>query len=335
MNDAIIREDELQVLLNSLDAVRVSYPLYEGEILVARPEGTGYSLELPATRETFRDWLAGYEPIAGELPSYADLLECMLASGTTGYVNQAAFDAMRTSYGQLKKAVFFGLDTNLFYHGFASNNPEIDHASYLIVDTVRDEIAYAINRKYPAKMIEEMTAHAPRCREFIGELENKRMKRSRKAAYLALKEYRTIRDRATEIASPDPHTHLSEENDRNIVRALRKFEEERYALPVLLTADIYMADLCMAEGLEYFYFDRPYLLAATTCTAPAFRRLLFNLAAVFGFIGCNGTTIFGEYGGKGSDLDELKVRFGDDEACRAFTRELEICRQLAALGITR
>jgi len=335
MNDAIIREDELQVLLNSLDAVRVSYPLYEGEILVARPEGTGYSLELPATRETFRDWLAGYEPVAGELPSYADLQECMLASGTTGYVNQAAFDAMRTSYGQLKKAVFFGLDTNLFYHGFASNNPEIDHASYLIVDTVRDEIAYAINRKYPAKMIEEMTAHAPRCREFIGELENKRMKRSRKAAYLALKEYRTIRDRATEIASPDPHTHLSEENDRNIVRALRKFEEERYALPVLLTADIYMADLCMAEGLEYFYFDRPYLLAATTCTAPAFRRLLFNLAAVFGFIGCNGTTIFGEYGGKGSDLDELKVRFEDDEACRAFTRELEICRQLAALGITR
>lgn len=335
MNDAIVREAELQVLLNSLDAIRVTYPLYKGDLLVAHPEGTGFRLELPADRETFQNWLAGYGPIAAELPSYADFSECMFASGISRYTNQAAFDAMRTSYGQLKKTVFFGLDTNLFYHGFASNNPGIDHASYLIVDTVRDEIAYAINRKYPRKTIDEMIEHAPGCREFIGELENKRMKRSRKAAYLALKEYRTIRDRATEIASPGPHTHLSEENDRNIVKALRKFEEERYALPVLLTADIYMADLCMTEGLEYFYFDRPYRLEATTCTAPAFRRLLFNLAVVFGFIGCSGTTIFGEYGGKGNDLDELKVRFRDGEIYHEFSREVSICRQLLALGITR
>jgi hypothetical protein len=335
MTDAVIREDELQVLLNSLGEVRISYPLYEGDLLVARPEGTGFRLELPASRETFLGWLSGYGPIAGELPTYNDLQECMFASGIARYANQAAFDAMLGSYGQLKKVVFFGLDTNLFYHGFASNNPGISPTSYLIVDTVRDEITYAINRKYSAKTIEELAAHAPGSREFIEELENKRMKRSRKAAYLALKEYRTIRDRATEIASPGTHTHLAEENDRNIVRALRKFEEERYALPVLLTADIYMADLCMAEGVEYFYFDRPYLLEATTCTAPAFRRLLFNLAAVFGFVTCNGAAIFGEYGGKGNDLDELKVRFQDDEAYREFTRELEICRKLQKIGITR
>ncbi|MCK8519785.1 PIN domain-containing protein [Methanoculleus sp. 7T] len=335
MRDAIVRESELQILLNSLDEVHVSYPLYEGDLLVARPEGIGFSLELPASRETFQDWLSGYEPIAEELPSYSDFQECMLASGIVGYVNQAAFDTMLTSYGQLKKAVFFGLDTNLFYHCFASNHPGIGHSSYLIVETVRDEITYAINRKYPAKMIGEMAACAPGYRDFIGELENKRMKRSRKAAYLALKEYRSIRDRATEIPSPGPHTHLSEENDRNIVQALRKFEEERYALPVLLTADIYMADLCVAEGLEYFYFDRPYTMEATACTAPAFRRLLFNLAAVFGFIRCNGVAVFGEYGGKGNDLDELKVRFRDDEHYRDFSRELAICRQLSALGIER
>jgi len=335
MNDAVIREDEVQVLINNLDTVRVSYPLYEGDLLVARPEGTGFRLELPATRETFQGWLAEYGPIAGELPSYGDLQECMFASGIARYANQAAFESMRTSYGQLKKTVFFGLDTNLFYHGFASNNPGINPSSYLVVETVRDEITYAINRKYPAKMIEEMTAHAPRHQEFIRELENKRMKRSRKAAYLALKEYRTIRDRAAEIASPGKHTHLSEENDRNIVSALRKFEEERYALPVLLTADIYMADLCMAEGLEYFYFDRPYTLEATACTAPEFRRLLFNLAAVFGFVQCNGVTLFGEYGGKGNDLDELKVRFEDDGAYREFTEDVEVCRRLTALGITK
>jgi len=65
---------------------------------------------------------------------------------------------------------------------------------------------------------------------------------------------------------------------------------------VLLTSDVYMADLCMAEGLEYFYLDRPYIMEVTSCTPPAFRRLLFNLAVVFGFIQCNGITIFGSMG---------------------------------------
>ncbi|HQN90951.1 MAG TPA: hypothetical protein PK336_01615 [Methanoculleus sp.] len=335
MNDLIITEDELQVLINSLEEVHVSYPLYAGEIIVACPEGTGFSLQMPAARETFRDWIAAYEPIAAELPSYADLQECMFAAGIARYTNQAAFDAMLVSYRNLKKSVFFALDTNLFYHGFASNNPGIDASTYLIVETVRDEISYAVNRKYSAAAIEEMTALAPEWRDYLAELENKRMKRSRKAAYLALKEYRSIRDRATEVPAPGPHTHLAEENDRNIVRALRKFEEERYALPVLLTADIYMVDLCMTEGLEYFYFDRPYRLEATTCTATAFRRLLFNLAAVFGFVDCSGFTIFGEYGGKANDLDELKIRFRDEDIYRECRRELGICRRLAELGITR
>jgi hypothetical protein len=335
VRDLIIREEEVQILLNSLDEVRISYPLYGDDLMVARPDGTGFRLDQPVTPETFQDWLSGYEPIAGELPSYSDFQECMLASGIVSYTNQAAFDAMLASYGQLKKTVFFGLDTNLFYHCFVTNNPGISHASYLIVDTVRDEITYAINRKYPAKQIEEMVACAPDYQDFIRELENKRTKRSRKAAYLALKEYRSIRDQATEIAAPGPHSHLSEENDRNIVRALRKFEEERYALPVLLTADSYMADLCVAEGLEYFYFDRPYQVMVAACTAPALRRLIFNLAVVFGFIRCNGITVFGEYGGKGDELDELKVRFSDDEGYREFLRDVKLCRNLAKLGIKK
>ena len=148
MSDLIIREDELQILENSLGEIRVSYPLYEGDFLVARPEGMGFHLDLPASRETFLDWLSKYEPIAGELPSYSDFRECMLASGIAGYTNRAAINEMLTSYEQLKKTVFFGLDTNLFYHRFVTNNPEINPTSYLVVDTVRDEIAYAINRKY-------------------------------------------------------------------------------------------------------------------------------------------------------------------------------------------
>ena len=216
MNDVIIREDELQVLINSLDDIRISYPLYEGDFLIARPEGMGFHLDLPAPpQKTFREGLSGYEPIASELPSYSDFQECMLASGIVRYANQVAFGEVLTSYEHLKKTVYFGLDTNLFYHCFVTNNPEINHTSYLVVDTVRDEITYAVNRKYRAKRIEEMVACSPDHRDLIVELENKRTKRSRKAAYLALREYRVIRDRAAAIPSPAPHSHLSERTPKH------------------------------------------------------------------------------------------------------------------------
>jgi hypothetical protein len=333
MSDITLHRDELQILINLLSEIRVSFPLYDGDLLVARPSGGGFLLDLPSGREDFQAWLSRYEPIAEELPSYSDLLECMLSCGIIRYENQAAFDEMLTSYRILKKDVLFGLDTNLFYQCFAANTPAINPSSYLIVDTVRDEITYAINHKYPARKIGEMAACAPKHKHLIEELENKRTKRSRKAAYLALREYRSIRDRATEVASPGVHTHLKEENDRTIVRALRRFEDERYALPVLLTADIYMADLCEAEGLEYFYFQRPHIIGATSCTASALRQLLFTLAAVFGFVSCNGHIVFGEYGGKGNDLDELKVRMEDGEGFLELRREVTICRQLRALEI--
>ncbi len=335
MNDEIVHRTELQILLNMMDEVRVSYPLYGSAILVARPHDGEYRLDIPASREEFDGWLAEFEPVADEIPSYSDYTECMLASGIIRYDNQALFDETLPVYRHLKKDVFYGLDTNLFYHCFASNTPQINPASYLIVDTVRDEITFAINHKYSAGRIAELIGCAPDHAGLIQELENKRTKKSRKAAYLALKEYRAIRDRATEIASPGAHSHRKEENDLNIARALRRFEDEHYALPVLLTADTYMADLCEAEGLEYFLFERPYSIEAASCTAGRFAHLLFNLAAVFGFIRCNGVDILGEYGGKGNTLGELKLRFSDGELFEQFRRELTLCRRLSALGITR
>ncbi len=335
MSDEIIHVDELQILLNILGEVRVSYPLYEGDLLVARPQGAGYALDICVERETVSAWQEPFGSASGELPSFSDLLECLLASGIIGYDNQAAFEETVTAYHRLKKDVFFGLDTNLFYHRFASRCPAISPAQYLIVDTVRDEITFAINHKYSAEKIAEIAGHAPGHAELIGELENKRTKKSRKAAYLALREYRSIRDRATEIASPGQHSHRNAENDLNIARALRRFEEERYALPVLLTADIYMADLCDAEGIEYFFFERPYAIGTSFCSPEGFREFLFSLAATCGFIRCNDIYILGEYGGKGNVLEDLKLRFDDDRAGEEFRRELTICRKLMELGIER
>ncbi len=335
MSDEIVHADELQILANIMGEVRVSYPLYEGDLLVARPHGAGYALDVCVERETVSAWQSSFGPLADELLSFSDLLECLLASGIIGYDNEAAFAEMVPAYHRLKKDVFFGLDTNLFYHRFASRCPAISPAQYLIVDTVRDEITFAINHKYSAEKVAEIAAYAPDHAGLIGELENKRTKKSRKAAYLALREYRSIRDRATEIASPGQHSHRSAENDRNIARALRRFEEERYALPVLLTADIYMADLCDAEGIEYFFFERPYAVERSFCSPGAFREFLFNLAATCGFIRCNDVYILGEYGGKGNALEDLKLRFGDDRTGEEFRRELTVCRKLTELGIER
>jgi hypothetical protein len=335
MTDEIINGQELQILLNMLDEVTISYPLYGEELVAAYPADDRYRLDIPAGREDFKEWALRFGDLAEEMPTYGDLLECMIASGIVGYDNRQKFEEMYGAYQSLKKDVFFGLDTNLFYQCFASNTPFIDPSRYLIVDIVRSEIEFAINRKYSARKIAEMIEHAPDQEAIIAEFENKRTKRSRKAAYLALSEFRSIRDRATEIQAPETYSRRMEENDLYIARALRKFEEERYALPVLLTADIYMADICDVEGLEYFFFERPYTINADYCKAGQFRRLIFTCAAVFGCIRCNSTLIFGEFGGKGTVLDELKLRFSDKQLQSDFRRELTLCRRLSALGIGR
>ncbi len=251
MSDITIVAGELQILLNLMDGeISISYPLYDHDLLTARPKGTGYELDLRADSDDIRTSQERFGSVANELPSYSDILECALASGIIRYDNQETFDGMLSAYHRLKKDVFFGLDTNLFYQRFASVNPAIAPHKYLIVDTVRDEITFAINHKYSTGRIAEFAGYAPEHASLIAELENKRTKKSRKAAYLALREYRSIRDRATEIASPGQHSHRNSENDRKIAQAMRRFEEERYALPVLLTADIYMADICDAEGIR-------------------------------------------------------------------------------------
>ena len=116
MNDVIIREDELQVLINSLDDIRISYPLYEGDFLIARPEGMGFHLDLPAPQKTFREGLSGV-PIASEL-SYSDFQECMLASGIVRYANQVASGGV-TSYEHSRRPSTLAR-YNLFYHCFVN-----------------------------------------------------------------------------------------------------------------------------------------------------------------------------------------------------------------------
>jgi len=331
-----VHADELHVLVNRLPTpLVITYPLYGCELCRAEINGDSYLLTFPTPMETLNHLQEGCDDLAREMPGYSDLVDALLASGVVRYGNLDAFREALSSYENLTKQVYFGVDTNVFYHGFLTQSGLLDPAQVIIARTVHDEISQLLNIKYSGRMIERLQEILPRHRDIIAEFSNKRRKKSRKAAYLAMPEYIAIRDRAMEIAPPADTGQESRENDRIIVRSLRGFEEDKYGLPVLLTADTYMADLCRAEGVEYFLLDRPWQVTDRECGPDQLVRLLGMLSAVFGVITVNGTTIFSEYGGKSDDTGERKLVIADRGAARTLWEDLTLCRRLMDLQIDR
>jgi len=146
--DIRIREDELQILFNTLgDNLEFSYPPNNIKILSARVTGEGYSLNFLCTDRDFEkhssmDW------IDAENPSYNDLTECLLNAGVIRYGNLEDFKKRVNIYRTLHRSIVFSPDTNLLYHGFFSNDDSIKPKDILLVDTVRDEIEAQLNHKY-------------------------------------------------------------------------------------------------------------------------------------------------------------------------------------------
>ena len=103
-------------------------------------------------------------------------------------------------------------------------------------------------------------------------------------------------------------------------------------MPVLLTADRQMADICRAESLEHFHFSIPLAVKADYCDCNSLINLIYNLACVFGVVRLNSIVVFGEFKGK-KGFDELKLRFLDESLYDEFSRHLRICRRLMRLGI--
>lgn len=327
---------ELPILANLFRGrFTVSYPLYDLALFSVRPDASGYGIRFMAEKEDFERGAGIFDGHATEMPHFADYDECLLASGATSYENLEEFSARLATYRQLKKDVRFGIDTNLLYHRFVTVTGAISPEETILPDIVRQEVEYALNHKYSSRFIADLQACAPASAEMIGEFENRKKKKSRKAAYLAMAEYRNLRDRALLLATGADAAHTSRENDGLIVRALRRFEEERFSLPVLLTADAAMADLCDAEGIEYFLFRSPYHELPATAGADALFRLLAYLSVVFGVIDLGSVLIFSEYGGKGNDSTAFRLTFMDEDLHTEFTRDVEACRKLLALGIDR
>ena len=326
-----IREDELQILFNTLgDNLVFSYPPHNIKILSARVSGEGYSLNLLCTDRDFEehsimDWTDA------ENPSYNDLTECLLNAGVIQYRNLDEFRKRVNIYRNLHRSVVFSPDTNILYHGFFSNNNSIDPTEILLVDTVRDEIEAQLNHKYSRTEISTMKARAQYQKHLFNELSNRRTKRSRKAAYLAMRNFISIRDRAVPVKGIEKSEKSSSENDRILVRTLKQYEQ---ALPVLLTADEAITDICSLHDIEYFLFKLPLDHQVQYCTYKQLIKVALNLAGVFGFIKINSAILFGEYRGK-RDLDEFKVHLLDEKKTLTLRKDIDICRKLVELKIMR
>jgi len=327
MSEAVVSADELQILLNLVDEISVMYPLYKHfDVIRAEPEEGGYRLKIMQGEVDFEE-----QRFHEELPSYSDFLQCLLAAGVIQYANQEAFDEHLKAYRTLSKPLFLSPDTNVLYHRFLTNSTTIDLREVLLVDTVREEIEASLNFKYSPTQINEIKRDARYQQFLLDEFVNRRMKKSRLAC-IALAEYRELRKLAVEIEGLEPSTNDKEQNDLIIVKTLRRFEKERAALPVMLTADRQMADLCEAEGIEHFLFTFPHAVQADFCSSKSMLRLIYNLAMVFGVIRLNSVVIFGEFREK-SGIGELKLRFLDEELWKGFEKHLRICRRLMSLGI--
>lgn len=324
---------ELPLLLNYLgSSLEVSYPLYGFDLFTARTGSNGYTLESFGSREMFEDALAPYGNAIQEMPAFNDLLSCLMNSGILPYLNRDAFLEKIRMFATLKKGALYGLDTNVFYHGLPLN-AGIDPAHFLLIETVRNEIESSLNFKYSPQQIVDLKRSAQFQKLLLDELINARTKRARLAAHLALPPFVAIRDRATLVPAIGPSSSDKEANDLIIVKSLKEFGKEKFALPVMLTADRNLATLCDAQGVEHFLFEMPTTLGKTHCTPAAFTKLLGTLAGVFGFIQCNSAIIFGEYRGKGSKGDELKVQFLNEALCESFRKDLSLCRKLQDLNI--
>jgi hypothetical protein len=324
---------ELPLLLNYLgSSLEVSYPLYGFDLFTARTDSNGYTLESFGSREMFEDTLAPYGNAIQEMPAFNDLLSCLMNSGSLPYANRDAFKEKIHLFANLRKGALYGLDTNVFYHGLPLN-AGIDPADFLLIETVHDEIESSLNYKYLPKQIVDLKRSARFQKQLLDELVNARTKRARLAAHLAMPPFRAIRDRATLVPAVEPSSADKEVNDLIIVKSLKEFGKEKFALPVMLTADRNLATLCDAQGVEHFLFEMPAVLGKTHCTPAAFTNLLGTLAGVFGFIQCNSAIIFGEYRGKGSRSDELKVQFLNEALYESFRKDLSLCRKLQDLNI--
>lgn len=271
----------------------------------------------------------GQGVLALEKPDYGDLLECFLGAGVMGYPNQREFEKKRRMLENLKTRVAYFPDTNVLYHRFLSNYAGVTRSETALVETTRKEIEAALNFKYTQPQVRALKGEAKYQGHLVDGLLSRRMKNSRKAAYLALREYRDIGEKAIQVPAVGETGPEKERNDLVFARSIEAYVRGSTVYPVVLTCNGVMTDVCEVCGLDYFLFRVPRRIKGGDVPAGRFLTLLQLASGVYGFVRLNGVLVIGEYGGK-RDHDEVKV-FLDGERAERFRRDLEISRGLVEL----
>lgn len=329
--EIIIKPPELQILLNKFEDYEITYPVFPEHVLFKgeTQEKDGYILHVNDI--DLSHILNCDDHIKKEIPNQNDLLECFLASGCIHYKNNAKFVDECEHYGDPHKKIYFAVDTNILYHRFISRS-SVKDAKIVISPTVVEEIQSKLNDKYSRNQIRRLKSVCHRNDHLFNELNNKRMKDSRKAAYFAKLEYKKINTILTD--EEDIEIKSYKDYDLKIVKELKKFESQTGSSVILLTADRAIVDYCDFDNLGYFVFDYNYPsnLNAIHISDSQFRGLLFDMAVTFGFIKINKVIIFGEFGGK-HESDLLKLKFLNADLFEKFQKDLQICRRLSKLDI--
>jgi hypothetical protein len=306
----------------------ISYPLYNMPLFKAERNDDGYALVSLFGGEKFERQTNN----AHEMPTYGDLMECLISSGVLPFSN---IDRLlnKVSQCRLFKRCCIGLDTNVLYRRVISNTQLLSSKEVVLVDTVREEIEYSLNYKYAPNHIESMKKTATCNQHLLEELVNRRTKKSRKATRFALRELILLKN-ALEIESGEDSTSDSRMNDQIIARAFRRYEKENGAIIMVLTGDTAMKDVCEAEGLECFLLETPYKMPTEIDDVGPrqLRAFICDLASILGMVRINSVALFGEFKGK-VDWDGIKLVYLDDWDPHAFERDMRACRRLMQLSI--
>lgn len=267
--------------------------------------------------------------MAREKPNYGDLLGCFLGAGVMGYLNRREFEKKRRMLGNLKARVIYCPDTNVLYHRFLSNHGRIPMGETALVGTVRNEIEGSLDSVYTPRDVRLMKGEARYHGYLVDGLLDRRMKVSRKAAYLALREYRGLKDEAIWVPAAGETGPDKEGNDLVFLRSIEEYGRGSGSSPVVLTTDRMLSEVCEESDIDHFLFRVPRRLSGRDVTAGRFLSLIRLVSCVYGFVRLNGALIIGEYGGK-RERDEVKVSLGGVRAER-FRRDLVTSRRLMRL----
>ncbi|MHA1269805.1 MAG: PIN domain-containing protein [Candidatus Helarchaeota archaeon] len=326
--ESIIKPDELQILLNKFDNYDITFPLYSKKYFI-KVSVSDENYEIRLNKDYLNTNFNESDDCYLELPNNQDVIECLLASGCISYSNISDFNKKyNIIYKNINKKFYFAVDTNILYHKFISSSFLKDN-TIIIAPTIINEIESSMNFKYYPNLIQRIKKLAKCNRHLLTELKNRRRKKSRKAAYLALNELHNLN--TYKIESKKSISFGYERNDLNIVLELKNYERETDNMIILLTADRAMIDFCKVENLDYFIFQYPNNINIDKCLPSQFRSLIFNLAVVFGVIKLNSTYIFGEFLNK-NNLDDLKIRFLNNNLYDQFLKDLHVCRKLKKLN---